>query len=328
MDRKRIHFQGIIAAMGLMVLIFDSNLAIKGAKEGIELCLRTVIPSLFPFFVLSMVFIQSFPENVSFPVSSISNLMGIPKGAESLVIPAFLGGYPVGAKCVNELFQRHQIGKEDAERLLAFCSNAGPSFLFGMISGLFQERRQAWFLWFIHIFSAVLTALSIPAKYGNLKVKQSENATEDTSTILSAAKAMGLVCCWVILFRTIISFLDAWFFRILPDWLQVLMIGVLELTNGCCELLLVENISTRFVLCACMLSFGGICVLFQTVSVTKGLSLKYYLKGKLLQTVFSFLLSCALVMDHGMILLLWIPVIIGIFRKTENKYSNLHFFPV
>lgn len=328
MDRKHIHFQGIIAAVGLMVLIFDSSLAIQGAREGVELCLRTVIPSLFPFFVLSMVFIQSFPEIVSFPVSSISNLMGIPKGAESLVIPAFLGGYPVGAKCVNELFQRHQISKKDAERLLAFCSNAGPSFLFGMVSVFFPERGAAWFLWFIHIFSAVLTAASIPAMPANQKTKHLNKEAEDTSIILSAAKAMGLVCCWVILFRTIISFLDAWFLQIFPDWLRVLMIGVMELTNGCCELMLVENASLRFVLCACMLSFGGACVLLQTVSVTKGLSLKFYVKGKLMQTAFSVLLSCALVMEHGVILLLLIPIIIVILRKTENTYSNLPLFPV
>ena len=51
MDRKHIHFLGISAAVGLLVLIFDSSLAIQGAREGVELCLRTVIPSLFPFFV-------------------------------------------------------------------------------------------------------------------------------------------------------------------------------------------------------------------------------------------------------------------------------------
>ena len=43
----------------------------------------------------------------------------------------------------------------------------------------------------------------------------------------------------------------------------------------------------RFVICAGLFSFGGICVTMQTASVTSGLHIKYYLKGKLLQTCIS-----------------------------------------
>ena len=39
------------AALGMLVLILDSKTALAGAREGIDLCIRTVIPSLFPFFL-------------------------------------------------------------------------------------------------------------------------------------------------------------------------------------------------------------------------------------------------------------------------------------
>jgi len=149
------------------------------------------------------------------------------------------------------------------------------------------------------------------------------NKPEEGSVILSAAKAMCLVCCWVILFRILIVFLKEWFLWMLPQWAQVLLMGMLELTNGCCELQLISNVQLRFVLCSCMLAFGGVCVLLQTISVTKGLSLVWYLKGKLQQTVFSLLLSLAAVSGQGPLILTVIPVLIMLLRKKQNRYSNL-----
>jgi hypothetical protein len=35
------------------MLILDGSTALAGAREGVQMCLYTVIPALFPFFVLS-----------------------------------------------------------------------------------------------------------------------------------------------------------------------------------------------------------------------------------------------------------------------------------
>ena len=327
MKRKWHNLQGIMAAFGLLALILDSNLALKGARLGMELCIQTVIPSLFPFFVMSMLFTSSLSEHVASPVQVLTRFLGIPDASVSVWIPAIMGGYPVGAKCVSDFYQRNQISRSEAQWLLAFCSNAGPAFLFGMVSCFFPERKMIWQLWIIHIFSAVLTALAIPAKKADQHAQQSEAESQKTSIILSAAKAMGLVCCWVILFRTVIAFLDAWFLWIFPSWVQVLLIGILELTNGCCQLMLVTNVELRFVLCACMLSFGGICVLFQTASVTRGLSLGYYVKGKLIQTIFSFLLSYAVV-EKSIVFPAVALLFLILCRKAQNRYSNSRILPV
>ena len=39
---------GSLAALGILVLILDGKTAILGAGDAIELCLASVIPSLFP----------------------------------------------------------------------------------------------------------------------------------------------------------------------------------------------------------------------------------------------------------------------------------------
>jgi hypothetical protein len=51
MNRKKYGFAA--AVLGMTVLILDSRGAAQAAAEGVAVCIRTVIPSLFPFFLLS-----------------------------------------------------------------------------------------------------------------------------------------------------------------------------------------------------------------------------------------------------------------------------------
>ena len=64
--------------------------------------------------------------------------------------------------------------------------------------------------------------------------------------------------------------------------------GLLELTNGCCDLHLVLP-SYRMAVAVLLLSLGGLCVLLQTSSVTQGLSLKWYFIGKGIQALICLL---------------------------------------
>lgn len=327
--QRNVHpLQGAMAATGLLILIFDSSLALEGAGSGIELCVKTVIPSLFPFFVLSAVLTDALRLPDAKPVQILARFLGIPASAVSVLIPAVLGGYPVGAKSVGDLYQQKQISRQEAQRMLAFCSNAGPSFLFGMVSGFFPEKKAVWLLWLIHICSAALTAAAIPATATAQQALPPVKSMGNNSLILSSAKSMCLVCCWVVLFRILIAFLNAWVLWAFPVWVQVFLMGLLELTNGCCSLLLIENVNVRFILCSCMLALGGICVLFQTISVTKGLPIGCYVKGKMMQTLFSFLLSCLFVSNARLYFAGLIPILVLFLRKTQNRYGNPNAFPV
>ena len=61
---------GIAAGIGMLILILDSRTALEGASAGIQLCIQTLIPALYPFFVLSIVFTGAL-AGVSFPVLSV-----------------------------------------------------------------------------------------------------------------------------------------------------------------------------------------------------------------------------------------------------------------
>lgn len=312
------HFFAILSAAGFLILILDNKTAFSGAVDGIELCLKTVIPALFPFFVLSSEFLRSMV-----PFSAVDRLFvfvfGLPRGAGSLAFPCFLGGYPVGAQCVYEAYAKGMLSKTEAEKLLAFCSNAGPAFLFGVIGQMFSNPWVPWALWGIHLTGARIAAYCFPCdntcKHMDIRTRINEG-----SAISEAVMTMGTVCGWIILFRVLIAFLDRWFLWLLPPAVRVALLGILELSNGCCELPHIIDVNIRFILCSGMLAAGGLCVTAQTISVTRGLSLRYYVAGKLIQVFVSLILSGSLIFRSIFpLLLLTLPLL---YRNSKKRGGN------
>ena len=91
----------------------------------------------------------------------------------------------------------------------------------------------------------------------------------------------------------LLHFLDRWVLWLFPAELQVLLCGLLELSNGCVRLSEVSIQGLRFVLSGTVLAFGGFCVAMQVASAAGTLSMARYLPLKLLQTALCFLLCCS-----------------------------------
>ncbi len=318
--RKQKILTGTAAAIGMLILILDSKTALLGAAQGIDLCIKTVIPSLFPFILLSILITEGFSGMSMSFLRPVSKLFSMPKGTEAILVPAFFGGYPIGAQCIGTAFRAGSITKANAQKLLAFCSNAGPSFLFGMVGAMFPDKWMAWGLWGIQIISTWMVSTLFPCEADT----QSFKAIQDSQTfpMKTALVSMATICGWVIIFRVVIGFGDRWVLWILPREARVAVLGMLELSNGCCELASIENVSLRFVLASGLLSFGGICVLMQTISVVRGLSIKYYLIGKGLQSLFSVLLAAAIVHRTFHLLPLFLCLFLIIPRKIRKTSSN------
>ena len=251
----------------------------------------------------------------------IRRLCGLPGGCEVFLLSGLLGGYPIGAQCVSQAYHDKQLSRQDAEAMLSFINNAGPAFIFGMAGPLFSHPAAGGILWAIQLLSAILTARFFPPT-GNPGSLSNGRSMTFPQSIRRAIESLSMICGWIILFRIVLVFLQRWFFWYCSPEIQVLLTGVLELSNGCLDLPKIENESLRFILCSIFLSFGGICITMQSRSVTQGLSLKYYMRGKLLQTVFSLLISITLCTGTWYFLLLAMILLLQP-GKTQKK-SSIH----
>ena len=287
--RKRNAFISFFAGLSLIVLILDAKTALQGANDGIALCIAGIIPTLLPFCVLSK-FLCSALVGKSIP---LLHCLGTPKGAESLFLLSLVGGYPIGAHCIDDAYKNGNITQEDARRMLGFCNNAGPAFIFGILSRLFSTAAPLWTLFIIHILSATLVGIILPRKSQRCCNIIPNREVSITKAIEESIKSLASVCCWIILFRILLAFVQRWLGWMITPTEQVIISGILELSNGCIALQSLDHPGTQFVLAAVFLSIGGSCVALQTISVTKHCGIGEYFKGKALQCLISTFLAAA-----------------------------------
>lgn len=288
MRQRKCNYLSYVGALAVGALILDGKTAVNAGVEAVQLCIRVLIPSLFPFFVFSPL-LSGGGFGILF--RPLRKLLRLPEGAESVLLVSFLGGYPVGAMVTAQRCKDGGLRKADASRMLAFCSNAGPSFLFGIGGQLFPKLWYCWLLWGIHIVSAIFVGLMVPGSGGKMATQKHSDPTL-TAALTNAIKVMATVCGWVVIFRVLTAFLDRWLLWYVPIELSIVISSLLELANGCCELGSIEPVGLRMVLFSAMLAFGGLCVWLQTLSVTDNLNRSAYLPGKVTQSGISILFSC------------------------------------
>lgn len=283
---------GIFAAVGMFVLILDSKTAISAAQDAIGVCIRSVIPSLLPFFVLSILLTDALKGSDTALLRPLGRLCRMSPGSESILILGLLGGYPAGAQCISQSYQNGSISRSEAQRLLGFCSNAGPAFLFGICSSAFASGKSVWYLWIIHILSAILTGVLLPGGHHD-RIQRASSTSETTvpDALKRSIVILSGICGWIMLFRIVLEFCQRWFLWLLPQTAQTAVAGILELSNGCLELTSVAPEGLRFIVCSGILAFGGICVCMQTQSVTGALGMGLYFPGKIVQAAISVILS-------------------------------------
>lgn len=286
-------WRGAGAFTGMLILILDSKTALYGASQGVELCLRSVIPALFPFLVLSSMMTSGLTGVESRFLRPLGHLLGIPQGAEGIFLTGLLGGYPVGAIAISGARAQGCLSEKSARRMMGFCCNAGPAFIFGIAGRMFSSRWAGWELWGIHIFSALAAGMILPGKIQEQIPTKSAKHPPLSAQVTSAIRAMGSICGWVVLMRVVIAFLERWVLWLLPVPWQVGVCGMLELTNGCCALGAIESEMLRFVICAGLLGFGGVCVALQASGAGRGVSMGMYLPGKILQALISMAMAAA-----------------------------------
>ena len=307
---------GLTGSLCMMFLILDGRTALDSARQGIQFCMQTVIPSLLPFFFLMGLAVGLFGGTELKFLRPISKFCSLPRGGTAYLIPGFLGGYPMGARAIGEGVSKGQLSRRDGGRMLLFCCNAGPAFLFGILGPMFPSPWMGWALWGIHIFSALLIGASLPGRSDG-QAQSEQKPVHPAQAMGDAVRAMGLVCGWVICFRILSGFLESWFLQALPLCWRLLLSGALELTNGCRLLPLVESVPARFILASGLLGFGGICVAMQTSSVLKELPMRNYMIGKLLHGIISMLFAAAVM--YGLWYLIPAVFCIPIYCKLKRN---------
>ncbi len=280
---------GMVSILLACVLILGRDAAMEGCKTGIQLCIQTVIPSLFPFCILSGYMVQILYAMPASAWKVPGRMVHMQPKELSVFIVGILGGYPLGAQCIRESWDDGYIDRPSANRMLTFCNNAGPAFVLGFGSRILSDIRICFLVWVIHVFSAYIVGqMSHPVSIQPAAHVQPQRI-EPVKLIRKGTIIMALICAWIVLFGALLEVISRQFGLWEHRMLKVLFLGFMELSNGCSQLLSIDSFGLRIILFSVFLSFGGLCVLMQTRSVTDGLTMKGYLCGKIAQVCLSIL---------------------------------------
>lgn len=307
----------LLALTGLLFL-FPSQ-STEAAQKGVTLCLDLIIPSLFPFFVLSSLFITTGMASTCARLFQrpMSHLFGVSGAGTSAFILGTVGGYPVGAHTLAQLTQRKECPPKDARRLALFCNNCGPAFFIGAAGvGIFGSKEAGFLLLACNLLASIFIGLvlhiSLDRNIYKVNIPYSNHQSLSLSSALpdcvrtSFASTLS-ICAYVILFSVLTALADC--SGLLPFCVDVLtkllpgehvdalcrsfLIGFLEISTGMAALS--EGISSpvSLPLAAFILGWGGLSVHCQSLPFLQktGVSVKAYLTAKLVQGILSAFLT-------------------------------------
>ena len=312
-----------VALCAAALLLFPVQ-SVAAAKSGLQLCGNVIIPSLFPFFVLSSFCMEiglvQYLGRVLEPL--MRPLFRVSGACASAFVLGIIGGYPVGAKTAIALYEKRMISRDEAERLLAFCNNCGPAFIFGVVgAGVFSSSAVGLLLYLIHILSSVLVGLLFRFRGSRTVSAGCAAPTEEapafsaafTASVRSAMQSTLSICTFVLFFTVIIRLLvlsgvlrgaAALLGTLLAPFggtdaaAEKLLIGAIEMSSGVASLSgSAGAMSTQLSLAAFILGWAGLCVHCQVLSFlgSSDLSVRTYLAGKLAHGVISALLANVLI---------------------------------
>lgn len=316
----RQRFFDLLTVFGLFgitigLLIFPSQM-VSAAKDGVLLCFNVLIPSLFPFFVISSLTVElGLADRLGTLLSPVMKpLFNVGGPCASALILSFIGGYPVGARTVINLYKSGKCSKSEAERMLSFSNNSGPAFIFGVVgAGIFASSAVGLMLYLTHIAASILVGLlfrnygdkTFPPLSRSVFAKKKPFSQAFVGCVSSAFTSCLGICGFVIFFTVLIKLLflsgllgalagligTVFSFAGMDEaWARRLLTGFIELTSGVWSLREVSgSLNASIAMAAFMLGWAGLSIHCQVLSflTDTGLSARTYITGKLLHAVIS-----------------------------------------
>lgn len=315
----------ITSILIMMLLMFcgfeilsESETIMSAVSYSFNIWINNIFPSLFPFFVLSEILINyGFVELVSELFKPIfEKIFKINGNAAFIFIMSLLSGFPSNAKYTKELYLQKKLTEKEATKILMFSHFSNPLFILGTVSITFLNDKKLGILVLIsHYLSNVIIGILIRnynkeeiikdkfsiknsiLKMHNKRINNNKSlGTIITDSLTNSINTLLLILGVVTTFLIISTIIDNNFKLSLFN--KSILSGILEMTQGLkhVSLLNISNYYKAFLITG-ILSFGGLSVHTQIISIISDTNIKYlpFLLARLLHIIFSILILSLLI---------------------------------
>ena len=303
---------GTLVLLLLLLFLCRATESARLVKEGLLLCAARVIPSLFPFTVLSSLLLSSgalYPlaKRLSRPIHALFGLGG---NSGCALILGLVCGFPVGTSVGVSLYEQGEISESELSRLLSLANHPSPAFLFyGVGVSLFNDRR----LWFLLVGVTLCSTLLIGVCQRLLRGAVSSPKDSPlpptprrislclTDAVSNAARSMLSVSGFVVFFYTLTGILASTPSNgALPPTLHATLLGFFELTGGVHAAAQCPA-PASYILTAMLSGWSGLSVHFQIMSLCPypSVSFRPYFVSKVAECLLNGVLLTLVLMIIG-----------------------------
>ncbi len=299
-----------MSVAALLLTFKFSDVAIESMSVGMKLCVSTVIPSLFPFMVLSELFVSSGAAELlgRFVGKPFEKLFGISKEASAAILLGFFCGFPIGTKSALSLYEKGRISRSELEHICVFCNNPSSAFLISAVGlSLFGSREFGILLYVAHLLSSCIIGFVGRFYFGKKKreyvesgafaaKKRSGFISTLSGAVTSSASSMLFICAFVIFFSAVLGYVQFFAEKAeLPSVLNVLCLGFFEMTGGVAASASLP-LPIALPVAASLTGWSGLSVHFQFVGICREhrLDLRPYFLAKICAAGLNFLIISVL----------------------------------
>lgn len=285
---KHQRFLTIIIFIAITLFIINPESCMHATSKGLKVWCISVVPALFPFFILTRIIITLNQTSISVLDKFTTKCFHAPN-AGLVYFLSIISGYPVGAKLISGYYESGAIDKLTATKMFSFCSTSGPMFIVGTIGiGVFHDAKIGYILLAGHIIGSLLNGMLYRGK------TISQNQFEHNVTKLSLNEIMFdsinsilMVGGYIVFSSVVIELLQT--SNILPnicniickitpveyDVINSVFCGIIEITNGIIMLGEVGvNLNSKIIICSFLIAFSGICIMMQSSAFLNKISIK------------------------------------------------------
>lgn len=280
------------------LLLIHPDVSFEYMKNSLKLCVRGLVPSLFPFMVISDFLISGNYGGVLKTTLGkiISLVFGTSTEGSFSVLLGFLCGFPIGAKIAVKLYSENRISYKEFCHIMSFCNIPSPAFLCGSVGVMFNNRAFGVILLVCVMISSCIMGIigrvfyRYDKKCSPVSATESKVCTAFTDAVKSSASVMLYVCGYVVFFSVIIGYVTALCDRLnLPRFISVILSGFFEISNGMSSASVSGLGIFSLVLAGFFAGFSGLSVIFQIISLDSKdyINKKVFILQKLLMGLIS-----------------------------------------
>ncbi len=264
-----------------LLILINSDIVIKSVITSLNMFLTKIFPSLFPTMVMGLLLVKLGIYRIITFQNLFKRLFRFNEIDTSIFITSLFCGTPSNATFINNYLQKGIISENEALNLLCCTHFINPLFVIGGVGiYIFNSYKIGIIILLMLYLSNLIKAFLLrnnfnPYLESNV-IKEKVNFKDIFVSIIKESMINLLVILGIVILFNILIILIKEIFN-LNNTLKVFINIILEMTSGILSIKTLNiNIILKILLAYLSLSFGGLCIWFQTISMITNKNIKYF----------------------------------------------------